>query len=206
MSDPAPAAALEGRDGVSTWPASPSPSAGATHEAGHPREPCPRHRAPARGAPRHRAAAQGPRQLLGNRLLRPPRRRAAGRGGTPRRRLPGGGLRRLGGRRRASRELGMRVLRVRTGVVLDSSGGALEKMLPPFRLGVGGPVAGGRQYMPWVHADDVVGIMSERARGRPLERRREHDGARSPSRTANSPRRWGRPFTGPRSCPSRVPR
>ncbi len=56
-------------------------------------------------------------------------------------------------------ELGMRVLRVRTGVVLDSSGGALEKMLPPFKLGVGGPVAGGRQYMPWVHADDVVGIM-----------------------------------------------
>lgn len=56
-------------------------------------------------------------------------------------------------------ELGMRVLRVRTGVVLDSSGGALEKMLPPFKLGVGGPVAGGRQYMPWVHAQDIVGIM-----------------------------------------------
>ena len=54
---------------------------------------------------------------------------------------------------------GMRVLRVRTGVVLDSNGGALEKMLPPFKLGVGGPVAGGRQYMPWVHAEDVVGIM-----------------------------------------------
>ncbi len=56
-------------------------------------------------------------------------------------------------------ELGMRVLRVRTGVVLDSDGGALEKMLPPFRLGVGGPVAGGRQYVPWVHAADVVGII-----------------------------------------------
>jgi uncharacterized protein (TIGR01777 family) len=57
-------------------------------------------------------------------------------------------------------ELGMRVLRVRTGVVLDSGGGALEKMLAPFKLGVGGPVAGGRQYMPWVHVDDVVGIMT----------------------------------------------
>ncbi len=56
-------------------------------------------------------------------------------------------------------ELGMRVVRVRTGVVLDSNGGALEKMLPPFRLGVGGPVAGGRQYIPWIHAEDVVGIM-----------------------------------------------
>ena len=42
---------------------------------------------------------------------------------------------------------GVRVVRVRTGVVLDRDGGALAKMLPPFRLGVGGPVAGGRQYM-----------------------------------------------------------
>jgi len=55
-------------------------------------------------------------------------------------------------------ELGMRVVRVRTGVVLDPRGGALKKMLWPFRLGVGGPVAGGRQYMPWIHVDDVVGI------------------------------------------------
>ncbi len=55
-------------------------------------------------------------------------------------------------------ELGVRVVRVRTGVVLDKAGGALPKMLPPFRLGVGGPVAGGRQYMPWIHLEDVVGI------------------------------------------------
>jgi uncharacterized protein (TIGR01777 family) len=55
-------------------------------------------------------------------------------------------------------ELGLRVVRVRTGVVLDKHGGALEKMLPPFRLGVGGPVAGGRQPLPWIHVDDVVGI------------------------------------------------
>jgi uncharacterized protein (TIGR01777 family) len=46
---------------------------------------------------------------------------------------------------------------VRTGIVLDRQGGALEKMLPFFRLGIGGPVAGGRQYMPWIHVDDVVG-------------------------------------------------
>lgn len=58
----------------------------------------------------------------------------------------------------AAAELGMRVVKVRTGVVLDRAGGALAKMLPPFRLGVGGPVAGGRQYMPWIHVDDVVGI------------------------------------------------
>jgi uncharacterized protein (TIGR01777 family) len=55
-------------------------------------------------------------------------------------------------------ELGLRVVRVRTGVVLDRHGGALQKMLLPFRLGVGGPVAGGRQPMPWIHVEDVVGI------------------------------------------------
>jgi uncharacterized protein (TIGR01777 family) len=55
-------------------------------------------------------------------------------------------------------ELGLRVVRVRTGVVLDRHGGALQKMLLPFRLGVGGPVAGGRQPLAWIHLDDVVGI------------------------------------------------
>jgi len=55
-------------------------------------------------------------------------------------------------------ELGMRVVRVRTGVVLDAGGGALARMLTPFKLGAGGPVAGGAQYMPWIHVDDLVGI------------------------------------------------
>jgi hypothetical protein len=54
---------------------------------------------------------------------------------------------------------GVRVATTRTGVVLSPAGGALEKMLPPFKLGVGGPVAGGRQYVPWIHLDDVVGAM-----------------------------------------------
>src|SRR5512133_966093 len=53
---------------------------------------------------------------------------------------------------------GLRVAMLRTGVALDQQGGALAKMLPFFRLGIGGPVAGGRQYMPWIHADDIVGI------------------------------------------------
>jgi uncharacterized protein (TIGR01777 family) len=56
-------------------------------------------------------------------------------------------------------ELGMRVVQVRTGVVLDSRGGALGKMLLPFRLGVGGPVAGGRQYISWIHVEDLVEMM-----------------------------------------------
>ena len=55
-------------------------------------------------------------------------------------------------------DLGLRVARIRTGVVLDRHGGALQKMLTPFRLGVGGPVAGGRQPLPWIHGADVGGI------------------------------------------------
>ncbi len=51
----------------------------------------------------------------------------------------------------------LRVACTRTGVVLSPSGGALAKMLPFFRLGIGGPVAGGKQYVPWIHLDDVVG-------------------------------------------------
>lgn len=51
-----------------------------------------------------------------------------------------------------------RVVKVRTGIVLDAAGGALAKMLPPFKAGVAGPVGGGRQRMPWIHADDLVGI------------------------------------------------
>jgi hypothetical protein len=60
---------------------------------------------------------------------------------------------------RAAEQLGLRVVLTRTGVVLAPSGGALEKMLPFFKLGIGGPVAGGRQYMPWIHLDDVVGAI-----------------------------------------------
>ncbi len=51
----------------------------------------------------------------------------------------------------------VRVVTTRTGVVLSPSGGALAKMLPFFRLGVGGPVSGGAQYVPWIHLEDVVG-------------------------------------------------
>jgi len=56
----------------------------------------------------------------------------------------------------AAAALGLRVCVLRTGVVLDRAGGALAKMLPPFQAGVGGPVAGGRQYVSWIHADDLV--------------------------------------------------
>lgn len=59
----------------------------------------------------------------------------------------------------AAADLGLRVVKVRTGVVLDQYGGALAKMLPPFKLGVGGPVAGGRQYVSWIEPADLVGIV-----------------------------------------------
>ncbi len=54
---------------------------------------------------------------------------------------------------------GVRLVFVRTGHVLDAGGGLLGQLLVPFKLGVGGPIAGGRQYMSWIHIDDEVGIL-----------------------------------------------
>lgn len=53
----------------------------------------------------------------------------------------------------------VRVVRLRIGIVLDPKGGALAKLLTPFKLCAGGPVGSGRQYMSWIHADDVVGLI-----------------------------------------------
>ena len=55
--------------------------------------------------------------------------------------------------------LGMRVVRLRLGVVLATDGGALARMLPPFRAFVGGPLGDGRQWMSWIHRDDVTGLV-----------------------------------------------
>jgi hypothetical protein len=55
--------------------------------------------------------------------------------------------------------LGLRVVRLRIGVVLSNDGGALARMLPPFRAFVGGPLGSGRQWMSWIHRDDVVGLV-----------------------------------------------
>lgn len=60
---------------------------------------------------------------------------------------------------RAAEDIGMRVAVIRTGLVLDPEAGLLKQLLPPFRLGLGGPIAGGRQYMPWIHADDWVRLV-----------------------------------------------
>lgn len=54
---------------------------------------------------------------------------------------------------------GVRLVVVRTGLVLSAKGGLLKEMLTPFKLGVGGPLAGGDQYFSWIHIEDEVGIL-----------------------------------------------
>lgn len=55
-------------------------------------------------------------------------------------------------------DFGLRVVQVRTGVVLSAEGGALNKMLLPFKLALGGPLGNGRQWFPWIHISDIVGV------------------------------------------------
>jgi hypothetical protein len=58
-----------------------------------------------------------------------------------------------------AKEKGIRVLNTRFGVILDAHGGALAKMLPPFRAGLGGKIGSGKQWMSWIALDDVVGAL-----------------------------------------------
>jgi len=63
---------------------------------------------------------------------------------------------------KAAREIessGVRLAILRSGQVLDAGGGMLAELLTPFKLGVGGPLAGGGQYLSWIHLDDEVGIL-----------------------------------------------
>lgn len=64
---------------------------------------------------------------------------------------------------------GLRVVRVRLGVVLDPAGGALAQMLPPFRWGVGGRLGAGTQWMSWIHLDDAVNLFVHAAESPTLD-------------------------------------
>lgn len=54
---------------------------------------------------------------------------------------------------------GLRVVRLRTGIALGRGGGALEKMVPPFKFFIGGPLGTGKQWMSWIHMEDEVGLI-----------------------------------------------
>ncbi len=56
-------------------------------------------------------------------------------------------------------EIGLRVVVLRNGVVLSKGAGILHKMLTPFRLGLGGPIGSGRQWLPWIHLEDQIGLI-----------------------------------------------
>ena len=60
---------------------------------------------------------------------------------------------------RAAERFGARVVCLRIGIVLEKEGGALSKMIPPFQFFAGGPLGSGRQWLPWIHRDDVVGAI-----------------------------------------------
>jgi uncharacterized protein len=60
----------------------------------------------------------------------------------------------------AAEPFGVRVTRLRIGMVLGPNGGALARMLPPFRLGVGGRLGSGQQWMSWIHIDDLVALIA----------------------------------------------
>ena len=59
-----------------------------------------------------------------------------------------------------AREFGVRVVSLRIGVVLGNGGGALAKMLPPFKLGLGGPIGSGRAWMSWIHVTDLAQLIA----------------------------------------------
>jgi uncharacterized protein len=63
-----------------------------------------------------------------------------------------------------ARELGIRVVCLRMGMVLAPGGGALKEMLTPFKLGLGGPLGNGQHWMPWVHREDAVGLLLHASR------------------------------------------
>lgn len=58
-----------------------------------------------------------------------------------------------------AQDFGLRVVRLRFGIVLEKDGGALAKMIPPFKFFIGGPLGDGKQWMSWIHREDIIGMI-----------------------------------------------
>lgn len=99
-----------------------------------------------------------------------------------------------------ARAAGIRVVNLRFGVVLSARGGALAKMLPPFRMGGGGPVGNGRQWMSWVALDDAIGAIYHAVRNDSLAGP-VNAVAPEPSRNADFGRTLGRTLSRPAFAP-----
>lgn len=96
--------------------------------------------------------------------------------------------------------LGIRVVLVRTGLVLAADGGFLKRLLPPFKLGLGGPLGNGRQWMPWVHLADQIALMDFLLR-QPEARGPYNACAPQPVRNADFARSLGRVLHRPAILP-----
>ncbi len=97
--------------------------------------------------------------------------------------------------------LGIRVVILRTGLVLAKDGGFLKRLLPPFKLGLGGPLGNGRQWMPWIHIADQIELIDF------LMRRQQASGpynacAPHPERNADFARALGRELHRPAILPA----
>ena len=101
----------------------------------------------------------------------------------------------------AAERLGVRVVRLRLGVVLAAGGGALSRMLRPFRAFVGGPLGSGRQWMSWIHRDDVTGLIVA-ALGNPGYRGAVNASAPQPVTNRDFAALLGRTLARPASLPT----
>ena len=97
-------------------------------------------------------------------------------------------------------EFGVRVCRIRIGVVLDKGGGALAKMLPAFRLGAGGRLGSGTHYFPWIHREDIAAICQWLLE-RPASRGAYNAGSPNPVTNAEFTRALGRALGRPTVFP-----
>ena len=98
--------------------------------------------------------------------------------------------------------LGVRVDAARIGIVLGAGGGAAREMLPPFKMGVGGPIGNGRQAMSWIHCDDLVALLFAAVEDDPVAGVTECDRARPPSRTGELAKAIGKALHRPAFLPT----